>query len=113
MKQQMLLPKDKSILRCVLHDAISCAHKFWCDELDPSGIRKKSSRTFNEVLEQCLEGSCLWTCIHRTSVSGEAPHWEFGATTLTDTNCLWILVPLDKAQDIFERYGIEEKKHYL
>jgi hypothetical protein len=96
-----------------MHDAIIDSHRFWCDRMGSSSIREKCDIPFNEVLEICMEGSCLWTCIYRIDAD-EHPYWEFGATTLGDPNYyIWALVSPMKADIIFELHGIEDRNAYL
>lgn len=112
--QQKTMPRDRGALRSLMHDAITDSHRFWCDRMGQRGIRESSDKSFNEVLDICLDGNCLWTCIYRSSDPHGGAYWEFGATTLDQPNrYIWVLVLPEKAHELFVRYGLEDKNAYL
>lgn len=112
--QKDLSTFDKSTLRLFVHDALIQCDRFWCDRIDVKGLRVKSDKSFNDVLDLCLEGSALWTCIYREVDTKENGYWELGCSMLTAPYYnIWICMSEKKSMPIFENYCIKDRNDYL
>jgi hypothetical protein len=104
----------------ILDAALEVSFNSWVDEKgttdNPSHWKRRPSKlTYNEAFEIIQGAKPHWVFSYRnlSYICKEQDHWEFGGCNIGKNDYgdvfIWIQVEPDKAQQIFNKYGLEVK----
>lgn len=108
-------------IKTVFDIALAKSFKYWIDEFatedNPSWQRKPSKLSYTEAYEIVKNNRPHWTIIYRDgsiSIDGK-DYWEFSGCNIQQGKYgsvfIWILVDVDKALKIFEKFNLKIKEY--
>lgn len=111
------IPKNPKIL----YDyALNKSYNHWIDELNteenPTFARKLSKLNYEQAFEFIQNNKPHWVISFRqNSFFGEKDYWEFGGCNIGSNDYgdvfIWILVDVDIAEEIFNKFNLEKEEY--